>query len=159
MENLNIGVAEENRKAVTDLLTGLLANETVLYQRLRNYHWNVRGMYFKTLHELFEEQYTAIATNIDEVAERIRSLGATAIGTMDEMIKHAALKEKPGVYPEAKQMLSDLLEDHEHIIRSLRSGATASADQHNDEGTADMMIALMEAHEKMAWMIRTYLND
>lgn len=154
---VNIGIAEENRAKVVEILTLLLADEHVLYLKLRNYHWNVEGMFFAPLHELFEEQYDKLADAIDDIAERIRSLGYYAIGSMDEFKSMARLGESDHLNGDAKKMLQNLLVDHEMIIKVLRNDIDETQDQYKDAGTADFLTALMEDHEKMAWMLRSHL--
>jgi starvation-inducible DNA-binding protein len=153
----NIGIDEKNRKAIGELLNHRLADTTVLYQKTRNYHWNVTGMHFAELHEFFEEQYDQMAASIDEIAERVRQMGVFAIGTLDEMKSYSAVEERPGVIPEAVDMVRDLLNDHEMVIRQLREDID-TVEKMDDMGTADFLTALMEAHEKMAWMLRAHLE-
>lgn len=154
---INIGISQDNRSKVVEALTLLLADEHILYLKLRNYHWNVEGMFFAPLHELFEEQYTDLAGKIDDIAERIRSLGYYALGSMDEFKKIARLGESDHLNGDAKLMLQNLLVDHEMIIQVLRNDVDEVMDQYRDAGTADFLTALMEMHEKMAWMIRAHL--
>lgn len=153
----NIGIEEKNRKAIGELLNHRLADTTVLYQKTRNYHWNVTGMHFAELHEFFEEQYDQMADSIDEIAERVRQMGVFAIGTLDEMKSYSNVEERPGVIPEAVDMVRDLLNDHEMVIRQLREDID-TVEKMDDMGTADFLTALMEAHEKMAWMLRAHLE-
>ena len=123
---VNIGIEERNRKAVADALCQLLADEHVLYVKLRNYHWNVTGMAFKPLHELFEEQYTTLATFIDDIAERIRSLGYFAPGSMEDFRALSRLEETGHLNGDARQMLKNLLADQEAIIQILRHDQEAA---------------------------------
>jgi starvation-inducible DNA-binding protein len=155
----NIGLKEEQRAGSIAVLNGHLADLHVLYVKLRNYHWNVTGPQFHSLHVLFEEQYTAVAAAIDEVAERVRSLGGFATGTMTEFTKNARLaEEKPGVVPSARDMVATLVGDHEAIIRQLREDVDRTDEEFHDVGTSDFLTGLMEAHEKMAWMLRAHLE-
>ena len=154
---VNIGIATENRAKVVETLTLLLADEHVLYLKLRNYHWNVEGMFFVALHELFSEQYGKLEGYIDDIAERIRSLGYYSIGSMEEFKSMARLGESDHLNGNAKQMLQNLLVDHEMLIKVLRNDIDETQDQYKDAGTADFLTALMEDHEKMAWMIRAHL--
>lgn len=156
---IDIGINPDNRKAVSEALCQLLADEHILYIKTRNYHWNVTGMYFKPLHELFEEQYTDMATFIDDIAERIRSLGFFTPGSMNEFKEMARLVETDNLNGNAEQMLKNLVRDHEAIIQILRHDQKAAADQYDDDGTNDFLIALMEEHEKMLWMLRAHLNQ
>lgn len=154
---VNIGIQQSKREGVAEMLKHLLADEHVLYIKLRNYHWNVRGIHFQQLHAFFEEQYTALAVSIDDIAERIRSLGFFAPGSMEEFRGYARLKETQHLNGHAGQMLENLLHDHEAIIQTLRKDQGAAMEQYEDAGTQDFLIALMEAHEKHAWMVRAHL--
>lgn len=156
--NVDIGISHENRQAVAKALGQLLADEHVLYIKTRNYHWNVTGMFFAPLHELFEEQYTEMATFIDDIAERIRSLGFFSPGSMDDFREMSRLVETGHLDGNAEKMLKNLLRDHETIIQILRHDQEAAVEKYKDDGTNDFLIALMEAHEKMAWMLRAHLN-
>ncbi len=158
MERAAIGLTNDQRAGVSGILNRALSDEHVLYIRTRNFHWNVTGMHFKSLHEFFEEQYKQIEISIDEIAERARSLGFRAIGSMTEFLAHASLKENnPAEVPDATGMLRSLLNDHESIIKQLREDIDTCDDVHKDAGTADFLTEKLEAHEKMAWMIRAYL--
>ena len=152
----NIGIGDDNRHAVIEILNTLLADEYLLYTKTRNYHWNVVGPQFNELHKFFEAQYEALNEVVDDVAERARSLGGHALGTLAELAKRARLKERPGKYPDAKGMLADLLGDHEALIRQLRADLATTMDKHDDAGTSDFLTGLMEKHEKMAWMLRAF---
>jgi starvation-inducible DNA-binding protein len=156
--DLNIGLNERQRDAVGDILNALLADEYVLYTQTRNYHWNVVGPQFNDLHKFFEAQYEELDEIIDDVAERARSLGSNARATLAEFTRHSRLKEHPGEYPEARKMLSNLLADHESVIRTLREDLETSYDKYHDIGTQDYLTGLMEQHEKMAWMLRAFLE-
>lgn len=158
MKSASIGISEENLKKVATLLNHNLADEHVLYIKTRNYHWNVTGMHFRSLHEFFEEQYQELALVIDDIAERIRSLGHFAVGSMGEYVKLTRLLETDHREEDAKGMLQSLLNDHETIIRVMREDLEKEAEAYNDAGTSDFTTGLMEKHEKMAWMIRAYLN-
>ena len=139
------------------MLGRLLADEHVLYVKTRNFHWNVTGLDFGALHELFEKQYDALADSIDEIAERIRMLGGVAPGSMKEFLKLARLDEQPGGKLEAGKMIAALLSDHETVIRALRE-AIEVADGAGDAGTNDFLTGLLEDHEKTAWMLRAHLE-
>ncbi len=158
MRNAAIGINEENRQKVATMLNKNLADEHVLYIKTRNYHWNVTGMHFRSLHEFFEEQYTELAIIIDDIAERIRSLGHFALGSMSSFVELASLLETDHREGDAKGMLESLLEDHETIIRIMREDLKKEEEAFRDAGTSDFVTGLMEQHEKMAWMIRSYLN-
>lgn len=133
-------------------------NEYLLYTKTRKDHWNVIGPHFNELHKFFEAQYEQLDEMIDEIAERARSLGEKSLGTLEEFLDETRLKESPGSYPNAQAMLADLLADHEAVIRSLREDLRACAEQYGDMGTSDFLTGLMEKHEKMAWMLRSFLE-
>ena len=154
----NIGIADETRQGVIQILNALLADEYVVYTKTRNYHWNVVGPQFHDLHVFFENQYDELNDLIDEVAERARSLGGQSLGTMKEFLDLKRLEEYPGQYPDARQMISNLLSDHETIIRDLRVDLETCAEKYQDIGTNDFLTELMEKHEKMAWMLRAFLE-
>jgi starvation-inducible DNA-binding protein len=154
----NIGLAEKDRSEVARTLNTILADEYVLYTKTRNYHWNVTGPQFHELHEFFGKQYEQLDEIVDDVAERARQLGGESDGTLSEFLKSARIKEHPDENPDARTMISNLLEDHEAVIRNLRMDADATADKYHDMGTNDFLIGLMEQHEKMAWMLRSFLD-
>jgi starvation-inducible DNA-binding protein len=135
----------------------LLADEHVLYVKTRNFHWNIEGENFMEMHKFYEAQYEELAEMIDEVAERIRTLGHYAEGRMKDFLEIARLAEVEYTNDQKKQ-LQFLLDDHETIIRLIRQQATQFADEHKDQGTSDFVTGIMEKHEKMAWMIRSYLR-
>ena len=155
--NPNISLSDEQRTPVVKILNTLLSDEYVLYTKTRNYHWNVLGPQFNDLHKFFEEQYTELNVVVDDVAERARSLGGWALGTLKEFSQHARLNEHPDEYPNARQMIANLLADHETLVRQLRSDLE-TAEKHHDMGTNDFLTGLMEKHEKMAWMLRSFLQ-
>ena len=154
----NIGIRDGERQAVVSILNTLLADEYLLYTKTRNYHWNVTGPQFNDLHKFFEAQYEALDDIVDEVAERARSLGGRAAGTLEEFRKTARLGEDPGKVPAARDMLAALLADHESLTRTLRTDVDTVTDKHRDTGTADFLTGLLEQHEKMAWMLRSFLE-
>lgn len=154
----NIGISDKNRTAVSEVLNARLSDTFVLYAKLRKYHWNVTGIHFHELHELFEEQYHQLEESMDEIAERIRQVGGFAFGTLDEFKGHTALEEQPGIVPKAEDMLRDALADHETVIRQLRKDITAADEEYGDIGTSDFLTGLLESHEKMAWMLRAHLD-
>ncbi len=153
--DIEIGLPGQSRETIGRMLNRLLADEHVLYVKTRNYHWNVVGPQFHSLHEMFEEQYEKLAPAIDDIAERARALGVTALGSMSQFLDEAELQEDGGAPPEARTMLLNLLHDHEAVIRQLRSDIEACDEEHNDQGTADFLTGLMESHEEMAWMLRS----
>ena len=154
----DIGLSEEQRKGVSSVLTQVLASEFTLYTKLRNFHWNVEGPQFLSLHEMFEEQYKQLEATIDEIAERIRTYGDNAIGTMSEFADHTRLTETPGSYPEARDMVMTLAEDHEQMVRNLREDIETVGGKYGDVGAEDMLTALLQDHQEMSWMLRTFIE-
>ena len=155
---LQIGITEAHLKNSISILSSILANEMTFYIKLRKFHWNVSGQSFMELHKLFEGQYSQMEVSIDETAERISKLGGKTIGTMKEFSELTIIKESPNQYPGQKEMIKELLEDHETIIVRLRKDVDASADENKDAGTADFLTSLMLDHETMAWTLRRYLE-
>ena len=153
-----IGLLDKNRDAVVKILNTTLADEMVLLVKTRNYHWNVTGPQFNDLHKFLDAQYEELNEVVDEVAERTRALGGVAFGTMGEFQKQARLKEHPGQHPSSKSMISNLLNDHESVIRTLRADQQICQATHGDAGTADFLTSIMEQHEKMARMLRSILE-
>lgn len=158
MRPLNIGLTEEQRQGVVDLLNQDLSDAYLLIIKTKKYHWDVVGPQFRTLHQLWEEHYEALAMNIDAIAERVRSLGGYPVGTAEGFLKHATLREHPGDLPNANEMVARLVSDHEHVIRSLRDHVAQCGEKYGDEGTADFLTGLMEQHEEMAWMLRSFIE-
>ncbi|GBD25125.1 DNA protection during starvation protein 2 [bacterium HR30] len=156
---VNIGLTDNQREGVCAILRKLLADEFVLYTKARNYHWNVVGPQFHDLHKLFEDQYEALDDIVDDVAERIRALGGVSPGTLEEFRQATRLREEPGKVPSAREMVRNLAEDHEAIVRQLRQDIAVVQDQHHDVGTADFLTGLMEQHEKHAWMLRATATE
>ncbi len=134
-------------------LSKLLADEMVLYTKLRKYHWNVTGPNFQSLHLLFEQQYTELAVMIDDLAEFIRTLRAPAIGTLREFLEHARLTEQPGVNPSANAMVKELADDHAKVIGYLHE-AIEEADDLDLVAAEDLLTQMLRAHEKSEWMLR-----
>ena len=155
---LQIGITQEHLKNSISILSSILANEMTLYVKLRKFHWNVCGESFMEFHKLFEAQYTELEASIDNVAERISKLGGKSIGTMKEFADLTIIKESPNHYPTQKEMVKELLGDHETIIVHLRKDVDTSTDFNKDAGTADFLTGLMKAHETMAWTLRRYLE-
>ena len=155
---VNIDLSDEALKGVVQILNRLLADEYVTYTKTRNYHWNVVGPQFNDLHKFFQAQYEELNDIVDEVAERARTLGGWAQGTLGEFLQNTRLKEHPGEYPNARTMIANILHDHEAIIRTLRVDLETCADEYHDIGTNDFLTGLMERHEKMAWMLRAFLE-
>ncbi|MGD1920164.1 MAG: Dps family protein [Pleurocapsa sp.] len=158
MPNLNIGLSEEQRHGVIELLNRDLADQYLLIIKTKKYHWDVIGPQFRTLHTLWEEQYDAITLNIDATAERVRQLGGYPLGTASGFIEYGSLKEHPNDLPSADEMVERLVQDHEQIIRNFREDVDKCGEQFHDEGTADFLTGLMEQHEEMAWMLRSFLE-
>jgi len=154
----NIGLGVEQRGAIVRILNTLLSDEFLLYTKTRNFHWNVVGPHFHDLHKFMEGQYEQLAGIADSVAERARMLGGRANGSMAEFLAESRLKEAPKRPLTAKEMIANLLDDHEAVIRNLRTDLVTVADTHGDAGTNDFLTGLMETHEKMAWMLRATLE-
>jgi starvation-inducible DNA-binding protein len=155
---LHIGLPENKLNAVTKLLSVVLANQVTLYTKTRKFHWNVGGESFMELHKLFENHYKQLEKSIDEVAERISKLGSKTIGTMSEFGKLTFIKEHPAKYQSSKEMIKELLGDHEQIIVSLRKSIAKCSEKPEDAGSADLLTDLMKEHETLAWTLRRYLN-
>jgi starvation-inducible DNA-binding protein len=153
----NIGLNDNKRKGVLEILDTLLADEVTLYVKTRNFHWNVEGSHFGELHKFFESQYEELDEIMDQVAERTRALGGYAKGSLAEFTKAARVKEVKGGALASKEMLAALLHDHETTIRNLRDAIGVVGETHGDKGTEDFLTGLLEQHEKMAWMLRSYL--
>ena len=155
---VNIGISDENLKKVNELLNRTLADANVFYIKLRKFHWNIKGPDFMEYHLLFEKQYEGLEKAIDEVAERITSLGGVAIGTTTEFAELSQLKENAGKVPSEDQMLKELVMDHETIIRSLRESISKCDEDFDDVGTADLLTGMIREHEKNAWKLRQYIK-
>ena len=151
----NIGLDIEVRQSVVSLLNITLADEVILTTKTRNAHWNVRGLDFFELHTLFETQYQLMNNICDELAERARMMGGLAIGSLQEFLDKTRLKEQPGTVPDTLHLLAD----HETSIRFLREDARKCSEDNEDEGTFDLLISIMRMHEKMAWMLRSFIEN
>jgi len=158
MRPLNIGLSQEQRQGVIDLLNSDLSDAYLLLIKTKKYHWDVVGPQFRSLHTLWEEQYTALTANIDALAERIRALGGYPIGTAKGFLENASIKEDAGTLPNAYGMVENLVSDHESIIRNLRDHVDQTGENFHDQGTADFLTGLMEQHEEMAWMLRSFIE-
>lgn len=154
-QNINIGIDDAARADIAQGLSRLLADSYTLYLKTHNYHWNVTGPRFRDLHLLFEEQYTELATAVDEIAERIRTLGFVAPGTYSAFAKLTAITEDTEV-PPAESMLSNLVTAQETLVRTAREVLPA-AQQADDESSASLIADRMVVHEKSAWMLRSLL--
>ena len=152
---IDIGISEGDRKAIAAGLSKLLADSFSLYLTTHNFHWNVTGPMFNTLHLMFETQYTELATAVDAIAERIRALGEFAPGSYREFGKLSSIPEAEGV-PRAEDMIRQLVEGQEAVVRTARAIFPA-VDAANDEPTADLLTQRMQTHEKTAWMLRSML--
>lgn len=155
--SINIGIKSEKRTDIAQGLSRLLADTYTLYLKTHNYHWNVTGPMFTSLHVLFEEQYTELATAVDVIAERIRALGEFAPGSYQAFAKLTEIKEENEV-PNAEQMIQNLLDSHEIIIRHSRDLLQSDAIE-NDDVSADLLTQRMDFHEKTAWMLRSLLGQ
>ncbi|MEO0352714.1 MAG: Dps family protein [Cyanobacteria bacterium P01_A01_bin.15] len=153
---INIGISEDDRQAIADGLSRLLADTYTVYLKTHNFHWNVTGPMFQTLHLMFEGQYNELALAVDAIAERIRALGFPAPGTYSEYAKLSSISETEGV-PTAEEMIALLVEGQEAVARTART-VFALADQANDEPTADLLTQRLQTHEKNAWMLRSLLQ-
>lgn len=153
---INIGIQESDRKEIAGELSKLLADSYTLYLKTHNFHWNVTGPMFQTLHLMFESQYTELSTAVDLIAERIRALGVFAPATYTEFSKLTSVKEPNGV-PNFKDMILQLVEGHETVIRTART-AFPMAEKARDEATTDLLTQRMQLHEKTAWMLRSLLD-
>ncbi|TNE45921.1 MAG: DNA starvation/stationary phase protection protein [Deltaproteobacteria bacterium] len=152
---INIGIAKEAREKLAGELSALLADTYTLYLKTHNYHWNVTGPMFQTLHVMFEEHYTELATAVDEIAERIRAIGFPAPGSYAAYQKLTSIAEAEGV-PAATDMVADLVKAHETVVRTAR-GVLGSASEAGDDVTADLATQRLQIHEKTAWMLRSLL--
>lgn len=153
---INIGIEENARQEIAQGLSRLLADTYTLYLKTHNFHWNVTGPMFQTLHLMFETQYTELALAVDLIAERIRALGFPAPGTYQEFANLSSISEEAGV-PQAEEMIRKLVEGQEAVVRTARS-IFPLVDQANDEPTADLLTQRMQVHEKTAWMLRSLLG-
>ena len=152
---LNTGINAADRTAIAEGLSRLLADSYTLYLKTHNYHWNVTGPQFNTLHQMFEDQYTELATAVDEIAERIRALGVRAPGSYGEFTALTSIEEGSGD-ESAEEMIRQLALGQETVVRTARESFPA-ADKANDEPTADLLTQRMQIHEKNAWMLRSML--
>ncbi len=153
---IDIGIDEKTRLEIAEGLSRLLADTYTLYLKTHSYHWNVTGPMFHTLHLMFEEQYTELATAVDEIAERIRTLGVRAPGTYREFGELSSIAEDTDS-PDAEEMIRRLVDGQEAVVRTARS-IFPIVDAANDEPTADLLTQRMQLHEKTAWMLRSLLQ-
>lgn len=158
MRKLNIGLTDEQRQGVCELLNRDLSDAYLLLIKTKKYHWDVTGPEFRSLHQLWEEQYQALTETIDSVAERVRTLGGFPVGTAEGFLKYSSIKEHSGDVPPSDRMVANLVDDHEQIIRNLREHIDKCSEDFHDEGTADFLTGIMEGHEEMAWMLRSFIE-
>jgi starvation-inducible DNA-binding protein len=152
---INIGISDKDRKKIADGLSRLLADTFSLYLKTHNFHWNVTGPMFNSLHLMFEAQYNELWLAVDSVAERIRTLGVVAPGTFADFAKLSSVPEAKGV-PAAEEMIRQLVEGHETVVRTARD-IFPIADAASDEPTADLLTQRLQTREKTAWMLRSLL--
>ena len=153
---IEIGIDEAKRRSIADGLARLLADSYTLYLKTHNFHWNVTGPHFATLHELFEEQYTDLAAAVDVIAERIRALGFNAPGSCTKFAELTSIEESEDV-PDAKEMIRQLVKGQEAVVRTAREVLPVASDA-SDEPTVDLLTQRMHVHEKNAWMLRSMLG-
>jgi starvation-inducible DNA-binding protein len=154
--DIDIGISKKDRKTIADGLSKLLADTYTLYLKTHNFHWNVEGPMFNTLHLMFEQQYNELALAVDAIAERIRALGHPAPGSYAAYAKLSSIKEETGV-PKAEQMIQQLVDGQEAVARTARAVFPA-AEKASDEPTADLLTQRLQIHEKTAWMLRALLS-
>jgi starvation-inducible DNA-binding protein len=154
--DIDTGISRENLRKISNILNDDLADEYVLLTKTRNYHWNVEDPRFNDLHKFFEEQYEIISAAVDEIAERVRAVGGKTRATLKEFVNSSQIREDVGSYPDADTMLGNLLSDHEAITKTLRKNVK-ECQELNDEATANFLTEKMEEHEKMAWMLRSFI--
>ena len=153
---IDIGISDDQRQTIADGLSRLLADTYTLYLKTQNFHWNVTGPMFVTLHQLTETQYTELALAVDEIAERIRALGLTAPGSWSQFSALSSLSEETGV-PSAEDMIRQLVADQEAVARTARS-VLPGADEAGDQPSADLLTRRLDVHEKNAWMLRSLVS-
>ena len=153
---IDIGIDEERRLAIAEGLSRLLADTYTLYLKTHNFHWNVTGPMFNSLHLMFETQYTELATAVDEIAERIRALGVAAPGSYAQFAQLTSIDEETG-QPDAQEMIAQLVRDQETVARTARA-IFPVADEAADEPTADLLTQRLQIHEKTAWMLRALIS-
>jgi starvation-inducible DNA-binding protein len=155
--NTNIGISEINRLSVANELAKLLADEYVLCTKTRHAHWNVEGIDFYEKHKFFESQFRQLDELIDDIAERIRTLGHYATSSLSVFLKTTHLSESGKENNDSESLIRELLGDHESIVTYLRENINADAAKFKDQGSSDFITGIMETHEKMAWLLRAHL--
>lgn len=153
---IDIGISDQDRKSTTEGLGHLLADSFTLYLKTHNYHWNVEGPMFQTLHLMFMEQYTELWNALDTIAERIRALGEYAPGSYTDYMELSSVKDAKGT-PKATEMIEHLILGHEAVIKTARK-VFPIAEEANDQSTMDLLTQRLEIHEKTAWMLRSLLK-
>ncbi|MBA2409059.1 MAG: DNA starvation/stationary phase protection protein [Gammaproteobacteria bacterium] len=153
---MNTGISEAQQKAIAEGLARVLADSYTLYLKTHNFHWNVKGPMFTTLHTLFEQEYTDLALAVDEIAERIRALGYSAPGSYKQFAELTTIEEETRV-PQAEEMIRQLVVGQESVIATMRA-IFPVADEAGDEATTDLLTQRMRVHEKSAWMLRSHLE-
>jgi starvation-inducible DNA-binding protein len=153
---IDIGIEPEDREAIAASLAKLLADSYTLYLKTHNFHWNVTGPMFNTLHLMFEQQYTELALAVDQIAERIRALGPPAPGSYEQFARLTSVKEETGL-PNAHEMLRQLVDGQETVARTARR-AFPVAEEAGDQATMDLLTQRLQVHEKTAWMLRSLLE-
>jgi len=151
----SIGIPDHNLEEVATLLNTLLADEYVLFTKTRNAHWNITGLSFYEMHKLFQAQYETLDIIIDDIAERVRSIGHFALGSLKDFLNVTNLSEEKDDFSSSEQMIQSLLNDHETVIRMIRNDIIPISDTYKDLGTADFVTGIMEKHEKISWMLRS----
>jgi starvation-inducible DNA-binding protein len=154
---IDMGIAAEDRRQIAEGLSHLLADTYTLYLKTHNFHWNVTGPMFNTLHLMFEEQYTELAAAVDLIAERIRALGFPAPGSYKAYARLSSIEEAENV-PPAEEMIAQLVKGQEVVVRTARKIFSA-VERANDEASADLLTQRMQVHEKTAWMLRSLLEQ
>jgi len=154
---IDIGIGEEHRERIAEALSRVLADSYTLYLKTHNFHWNVTGPQFQALHTMFEQHYTELALAVDEVAERIRTLGIFAPGSYAQFSKLTSITEETGV-PSSDEMVRQLVQGHEAVARTARS-ALSVAQEGGDEASLDLLVGRVKVHEKTAWMLRSMLGE
>lgn len=153
----DIGLKDSARVAILALLDRTLADESVLNTKTRNFHWNVTGFHFSAMHKFFEQQYELLDGIVDETAERSRALGGRALGSMKDFLLKTRLAEAPSRALGEDEMIAELLSNHEALIKTLRADVDECV-RLGDQGTADFLTGQMKTHEKMAWMLRSFVS-
>ena len=157
-KNLDIGIAGDKCLEIAQGLSKLLAETYTLYLKTHKYHWNVTGPLFQPLHILFEQQYTALASAVDEIAERIRVMGVKSPGSYTEFTQLSAVKEDPQLETNSQAMIANLLKDHEQVVKTAKQ-ILSILNNANDEGTVSLLGERIEYHEKTAWMLKSSLGS